>query len=126
MPPSKKRKIADESEVQDGAPVDKTAVPKSQDPQRIDEELEAELSGDSQPDFRSVDKNQERKERFKALQARSVSLLHRTFLEWPSFDLYVAKIRSEESQGSSRRVTTTSDRPKPFVLTLSETGICIT
>ncbi|KAL9135268.1 MAG: hypothetical protein Q9175_003536 [Cornicularia normoerica] len=71
MPPSKKRKIADESEVQDGAPVDKTAVPKSQDPQRIDEELEAELSGDSQPDFRSVDKNQERKERFKALQARS-------------------------------------------------------
>ncbi|KAF6230621.1 hypothetical protein HO173_011158 [Letharia columbiana] len=71
MPPAKKRKIANESKVQDGAPVDETAPPKSQHPQYIDRESEAEPSEDSQPDLRSVDKNQERKERFKALQARA-------------------------------------------------------
>ncbi|KAF6225240.1 hypothetical protein HO133_010437 [Letharia lupina] len=71
MPPAKKRKIANESKVQDGAPVDETAAPKSQHPQYIDRESEAEPSEDAQPDLISVDKNQERKERFKALQARA-------------------------------------------------------
>lgn len=75
MPPAKKRKIANESKVQDDAPVDETAAPKSQHPQYIDRESEAEPSEDAQPDLRSVDKNQERKERFKALQARAVNLL---------------------------------------------------
>lgn len=110
MPPAKKRKIANESKVQDGAPVDETAAPKSQHPQYIDRESEAEPSEDAQPNLRSVDKNQERKERFKALQARAVSLLRPT-VEWPSTDPCVAKVRSEEPQRSSRRVTTTSDRP---------------
>ena len=110
MPPAKKRKIADEPKVQDGAPVDEMAISKSQDPQHIDKELESERSGDSKPDPSSVDKNQERKERFKALQARAVSLLRLTIYEWPSTDIYVAKVRSEESQRSSSRITTTSDR----------------
>lgn len=74
MPPAKKRKIANESNVQDSAPVDETAVPKSHDPQRIEKESENEPSGDSQPEFKSVNKDQERKDRFKALQARAVSL----------------------------------------------------
>ena len=63
MPPAKKRKIA----------VDET--PQSQDPPHVDDESKAEPSGDSQPDLTSADKNQERKERFKALQARAVSFL---------------------------------------------------
>ena len=94
MPPAKKRKIADEPKVQDGAPVDERAISKSQDPQYIDKELNAERSGDSKPDLGLVDKNQERKERFKALQARAVSLLPLTISEWPSTDIYVAKVRS--------------------------------
>lgn len=65
MPPAKKRKIA----------VDETLSVKSQDPPHVDEESKAEPSGDSQPDFTSADKNQERKERFKALQARAVRFL---------------------------------------------------
>lgn len=79
MPPAKKRKIADDSKVQDGAPVDGAAVPKSQDSQQIDKESEIEPSRDTQPDLESVDKNQERKERFKALQARAVSFLRPTY-----------------------------------------------
>ena len=126
MPPAKKRKIADESKVQDGEPVDETAVPKSQVPQNAGEYSEAEPSGDPQPDVRSVDKIQERKERFKALQARAVSLLRFTIPEWPRTDPSVAKVLSEESQRSSRRVTTTSDRPQSLVLTFSEAGIRIT
>ena len=63
MPPGKKRKIA----------VDETAIPTSQDPPHVDEESKSEPPGDSQPDVTSADKNQERKERFKALQARAVS-----------------------------------------------------
>lgn len=71
MPPAKKRKIADESKLQGGALLDEPAEPKSQGPQNINKESEAEPSGDSQPDLSSIDKNQERKERFKALQARA-------------------------------------------------------
>lgn len=70
MPPAKKRKIT----------VDETVFPKSQDPPHVDEEPKAEASGDSQPDVMSADKNQERKERFKALQARAVSFLCSTVL----------------------------------------------
>lgn len=110
MPPAKKRKIADESKLQGGALLDEPAEPKSQGPQNINKESEAEPSGDSQPDLSSIDKNQERKERFKALQARAVSLLSPTIFGWPSIDLYSAKVCSKEPKRSSRRVTTTSDR----------------
>lgn len=75
MPPAKKRKIAEESKVQNGAPVDETAVSKSQTSPHINKDSDSGPSGGSQPDLTSVDKNQERKERFKALQARAVSLL---------------------------------------------------
>ena len=126
MPPAKKRKIADESKVKNGEPVDETAVPKSQVQHHDGKDPGAEPSGDPQPDVRSVDKTQERKERFKALQARAVSLLRSTISEWPSTDPYVAKVLPEEPQRSSRRVTTTSDRPQSFVLTFSEAGIRIT
>ncbi|CAF9942360.1 MAG: pre-mRNA-splicing factor syf2 [Alectoria fallacina] len=81
MPPAKKRKIADEPKVQDGAPVDERAISKSQDPQYIDKELNAERSGDSKPDLGLVDKNQERKERFKALQARAQKSAHKNLKE---------------------------------------------
>ncbi len=111
MPPAKKRKIADESKSHDDPPVDETAEPKSQVPQHIDKDSKAEASGEPQVDLESVDKNQERKDRFKALQARAVSSLHPTIPEWPSTDFYVAKVRSKEPQRSSRRVTTTRDRP---------------
>lgn len=70
MPPAKKRKIA----------VDETTIPTSQDPPHVDKESKTDPSGDSQPDITSADKNQERKERFKALQARAVSLLCPTIL----------------------------------------------
>lgn len=110
MPPAKKRKIAHESKLQGGLLVDETADPKSQDLQDINKKSEGEPSGDSQPDLSSVDKNQERKERFKALQARAVSLLSSTIFGWPGTDLNVAKVCSEEPQRSSRGVTTSSDR----------------
>lgn len=110
MPPAKKRKIADESKLQGGLLVDETADPKSQDLQDINKKSEGEPSGDSQPDLSSVDKNQERKERFKALQARAVSLHSPTNFGWPGTDLYLAKVCSEEPQRSSRGVTTSSDR----------------
>lgn len=78
MPPAKKRKIADESKLQESAPVDETTVSKPQTLQHVDKGSEAEPSGDPQPDIGSVDKAQERKERFKALQARAVILLRST------------------------------------------------
>ena len=81
MHPAKKRKIADESNVQDDPPLDNTAVRKSQDLQHIDKEVEFDSRGKSQLDSSSVDKNQERRERFKALQARAVSLLRPTNTE---------------------------------------------
>lgn len=65
MPPAKKRKIV----------MDETPFPQSQDPPPVDEESKAQPSGDSQPDTTSADGIQERKERFKALQARAVSFL---------------------------------------------------
>lgn len=65
MPPTKKRKITEESG---------TAVSNAQDSQQVDKESETEPSKGTQPDVSSVDKNQDRKERFKALQARAVSL----------------------------------------------------
>ena len=78
MPPAKKRKIVDESKVQDDAPLDETEVHKSQNSRHIDEEVEVEPSRDSQPDTSTVDQDQARRERFKALQARAVSLLSPT------------------------------------------------
>ena len=80
-PPAKKRKIADEPKVQDDATVDGKAVPKTRTPQHLDRAVDIEPSGDSQPDTTSVDKNQERKERFKALQARAVSTLRMAILQ---------------------------------------------
>ncbi|KAM0800931.1 SYF2 splicing factor-domain-containing protein [Usnea florida] len=71
MPPAKKRKTAHVAKAQDAVHVDETATPKSNDPPHVDKGAEAEPCGDPQPDLESVDKNQERKERFKALQARA-------------------------------------------------------
>ena len=95
-PPSKKRKIVDESKVQDDAALDDTEVRKSQDSQHSDKKIDGELSGDSQTGINSVDKNQERKERFRALQARAVSVLRPPFSDWLSADLCVAKVRSDQ------------------------------
>ena len=75
MPPAKKRKTAHVSKAQDAAHVDEIATSKSEDPPHVDKGSEAEPLEDPQPDLESVDKNQERKERFKALQARAVRLL---------------------------------------------------
>ena len=111
MPPTKKRKIADESKAQDGTSADEKGVLESEVPQHIDKDSKTEPSEEPQPDLGYVDKGQERKDRFKALQARAVSSLHPTIPERPSTDFYVAKVRSEEPQRSGRRVTTTRDRP---------------
>lgn len=62
MPPAKKRKITEESG---------SAVSNAQESQQVDKESETEPSKGTQPDASSVDKNQDRKERFKALQARA-------------------------------------------------------
>ena len=126
MPPAKKRKISDDSILQDGAPVDRAAVPKSQDSPHIDKGPDAEPSRDTQSDPGSVDKNQERIERFKALQARAVSLLRPTASGMRSTDLYAAKVRSEEPQRSGGGVATAGDRPQHSVLTFPEAGIRIT
>ena len=74
MPPAKKRKTAHVSKAQDAAHVDATATPKSEDLPHVDKGSETEPSEDPQPDLESIDKNQERKDRFKALQARAVRL----------------------------------------------------
>ena len=71
-PPSKKRKIVDEPKVQDDAALDDTEIHKSQDPQHSNQKIEGDPLGDSQTGISSVDRNQERKERFRALQARAV------------------------------------------------------
>ena len=71
-PPSKKRKIVDEPKVQDDAAMDDPEVRKPQNSQHSNEKIEGELLGDSQTGISPVDRNQERKERFKALQARAV------------------------------------------------------
>ena len=73
MPPAKKRKIIDESKEQDNAPQDNTGTQKSQDSRHIDQETEAEPLKDSQANENTTDNDQERKERFRALQARAVS-----------------------------------------------------
>ena len=78
MPPAKKRKTAHVSKAQDVTHVDETVTPKSEDPQHVDQRSDAEPIQDLQPDLESVDKNQERKERFKALQARAVRSLRST------------------------------------------------
>ena len=95
-PPSKKRKIVDESKVQQDAALDDTDVSKSQNAQHLDQKVDSEPSEDSQPAITLVDKTQERKERFKALQARAVSVLHSATSEWPSTDRYAAKVRSDQ------------------------------
>ena len=95
-PPSKKRKIVDESKVQDDAALDDTEARKSQDSQHCDKKLDGELSGDSQTGISSVDKNQERKERFKALQARAVSVLRPPVSDPLSTNLCAAKVRSDQ------------------------------
>lgn len=74
MPPAKKRKIVDESKVQDDTTLEDTATLESQDPQHVDQEVDIERSEDSQPDTTAADRNQERRERFKALKARAVSI----------------------------------------------------
>ena len=84
MPPAKKRKIAHVSKVQDAAHVDETATPKSEDPPHVDKGPEAEPFEDPQPDLELIDKNQERKDRFKALQARAVRLPRCTLSVWSS------------------------------------------
>ena len=73
MPPAKKRKIVDESKEQDDAPLDNTHIHESQDAQHVDQRIETEPSKDSQANGTSPDNDQERKERFRALQARAVS-----------------------------------------------------
>ncbi len=75
MPPAKKRKIVDESKVQDDEALNETALRKPQDLQHTDKEIEIKSSKDSEQEINSIDMNQERRERFKALQARAVSLL---------------------------------------------------
>ena len=75
MPPAKKRKIVDESKVQDGTTLEDMAARESQDPPHLDQEVDIERPGDSQPDTTSGDRDRERRERFKALKARAVSIL---------------------------------------------------
>ena len=75
MPPAKKRKIVDESKVQDDEALNEIALRNPQDLQHIDKEVEIKSSKDSEQEINSIDMNQERRERFKALQARAVSLL---------------------------------------------------
>lgn len=75
MPPAKKRKIVDESKVQDGTALQDTATGESQDPPHLDQESDIERTGDSQPDTTSEDRDRERRERFRALKARAVSTL---------------------------------------------------
>ena len=87
MPPAKKRKTAHVSKAQDAAHVDETATPKSEDPPHVDKGSEAERFEDPQPDLESIDKNEERKERFKALQARAVRLPRCTISVWSSTNL---------------------------------------
>lgn len=87
MPPAKKRKTAHPSKAQDAAHVDETTIPKVEDPPHVDKVSEAEPFGDPQPDLESIDKNQERKERFKALQARAVRLPRCTISVWSSTNL---------------------------------------
>ena len=111
MPPAKKRKITDGSKVQEDAVLNDTAARKSPDPQHTEEEVEVESPGDTKPEASSVDKNQERRERFKALQARAVSLHCPTIPICQALIFCVAKLRPEESQRSSRRIPATSDRP---------------
>ena len=74
MPPAKKRKTAHVSKAQDATHVDETATHKEENPPHVDKGSEAQPVEDPQPGLESVDKNQERKERFKALQARAVRL----------------------------------------------------
>ena len=81
MPPAKKRKIVDESKEQDNAPLGKTETQKSQDSQHTGQEIETEPSKDHQANENSMDGDQERKERFRALQARAVSQPDPTFSE---------------------------------------------
>lgn len=94
MPPAKKRKIVDETKVQYDAPLDETEVRKSPNSRHMDEKIESEPSTDSQPDTSTVDQDQARRERFKALQARAVSLLPPTNSERPRPKVYPATIRS--------------------------------
>ena len=96
MPAAKKRKIADESEGGHSAPVDETGVSKSQDVEHNSTNPDAEPSGESQQNLRSADRNQERKERFKALQARAVCWLRPTILEQLNTDLFIANVCSEK------------------------------
>ena len=95
-PPSKKRKIVDESKAQDDAALDDTEARKSQTSQHYDKKVDGEVSGDSQTGINSVDKNQERKERFKALQARAVSVLPTPLSDRLNANLCAAKVRSDQ------------------------------
>ena len=87
MPPAKKRKTTHVSKAQDAAHVDEAATPKSEDPPHVDKGSEVEPFEDPQPDLESIDKNQERKDRFKALQARAVRFSRCTISVWSSTNL---------------------------------------
>ena len=76
MPPAKKRKIAPTTEIKDSDAQDQAVEgPTSSDfqqTQNMDESSEPGSSAAMKSEVSSVDKNRERQERFKALQARSV------------------------------------------------------
>ncbi|MCJ1454426.1 pre-mRNA-splicing factor syf2 [Mycoblastus sanguinarius] len=85
MPPAKKRKIAPTTEIKDSDAQDQAVEgPTSSDfqqTQNMDESSEPGSSAAMKSEVSSVDKNRERQERFKALQARSQKSQQRNLKE---------------------------------------------
>lgn len=148
MPASKKRKISDDSKshnrLSSGPALPMTAPSETQETSASENPNNDELPSITPSDSETVDKGQERKDRFKALQARAVSHSSANLFEsyqklLPTTVLYphsevrlywlmyeVEEFRATKPQRCCRGITTSSDRPEPPQFSCTEASLCIT
>lgn len=144
MPPSKRRRITEPSE----SPADEVVRESTANDEAPGTPLQAasqtavqteENTNDTASALASdiADKNKERQDRFKALQARAVSSIagslstlgschqtpHRTKPDDPMLTRPAEEIRRAQPQRSCRRIPTPRHRPDPPILALPQTSI---
>lgn len=126
MPPAKKRKFDTDLEV---VPQVEGRATTSEAPSMSNDANSESATGEPNPEDKSqtdgaaaVDKNAERKARFKALQARAVGLRNSSQSSRHVLTYRPEKLRTAQPQGSSRRSPETIHRPQSPFFTKPQTS----
>lgn len=126
MPPVKRRKTAATSEALDKGAEGQAPSSEPQGTRIVDKPHEDKEPVTVDTGAVSADPNKERQERFKALQARAVSLAPMNLTAIAKLKLSLAKVSENKPERSSRRIPTFGHRSEPSFFTFPQTSLCLT